>query len=90
MPTSRLRPPRCLVVCLGTLCLASAVGSAQSIERPPLPALHHVGLNSLDPERAIDWYLRLWPSARRTVADGRPAVQGEVLLIFHKVAASPA
>lgn len=89
MPTSPPRPLRFLSLCAGTLCLASAVAVAQSIERPPLPALHHVGLNSLDPERAIDWYLRLWPSARRTVADGRPAVKGEMLLIFHSVATPP-
>ena len=23
------------------------------------PRLHHVGLNSVDPEKAIEWYLRL-------------------------------
>ncbi len=50
-----------------------------------LPVLHHVGLNSVDPERAMAWYLALWPSARRTEVAGVPSVQAEMLLMFHRV-----
>ncbi|MCC6930305.1 MAG: VOC family protein [Gemmatimonadaceae bacterium] len=65
--------------------LAGAPASAQS-PSPSLPTLHHVGLNSVDPERAIAWYLALWPSARRTEVAGVPSVQAEMLLMFHRIA----
>lgn len=57
---------------------------------PALPTLHHVGLNSVDPERAIAWYRRLWPTATRTEVAGQPGVQGEMLLLFHRVERPPA
>jgi hypothetical protein len=49
------------------------------------PQLHHVGLNSVDPERAIEWYLKVWPSAKRTTVAGFPAVAADMLLLFTKV-----
>src|SRR3954467_598885 len=54
------------------------------------PRLHHVGLNSVDPERAIAWYLKLWPSAIRTTIAGFPAVESDMLLLFNKVDRPPA
>lgn len=65
--------------------LASHAASAQST-----PRLHHVGLNSVDPEAAIAGYLKLWPSATRTTIAGFPAVQGEMALLFNKVDRPPA
>jgi hypothetical protein len=29
-------------------------------DRLPVPKLHHVGLNSVDPDAAIAWHLKLW------------------------------
>ena len=55
-----------------------------------LPRLHHVGLNSIDPEKAIAWYLALWPTATRTTVAGYPAVQADMLLLFNKVDRPPA
>jgi len=53
--------PRGLVL---AMCVAASSATAQ------MPALHHVGLSSVDPDRAMAWYLALWPSATRTtVAD---------------------
>ena len=54
-----------------------------------MPQLHHVGLNSVDPERAIEWYLRVWPSAKRTEIAGQPAVAADMLLLFNKVDKPP-
>ena len=59
--------------------------TAQAPARPSMPRLHHVGLNSVDPDRAIEWYLRLWPSAKRSRMAGYPAVEAEMLLLFNKV-----
>jgi catechol 2,3-dioxygenase-like lactoylglutathione lyase family enzyme len=62
---------------------------SQPPSRPAMPHLHHVGLNSTDPDRAIAWYLKVWPAARRTVVAGQPAVEAEMLLLFNKVAKLP-
>jgi catechol 2,3-dioxygenase-like lactoylglutathione lyase family enzyme len=51
--------------------------------------LHHVGLNSIDPDRAIEWYLRAWPAASRTTVAGFPAVKADMLLLFNKVDRPP-
>lgn len=74
-----------LVALLGTGSVPLAAQRAQ----PQPPPLHHVGLNSIDPEGAIAWYRRLWPSAVRTEVAGEPGVQGEMLLLFHKVDTPP-
>ena len=69
--------------------IALASAGAQSAPSTAMPALHHVGLNSVDPESAIAWYLRLWPTAKRTVVAGRPAIQADMLLLFEKVEHPP-
>ena len=63
---------------------------AQPTTRPSSsPVLHHVGLNSVDPDRAIAWYLAVWPTAKRTTVAGFPAVEAEMLLVFNKVDRPP-
>jgi len=74
---------------LTALAALASVRPTHAQQSDKLPALHHVGLNSVDPERAVAWYLKLWPAARRAEVDGRPAVQGEMLLIFDRVAQPP-
>ncbi len=53
------------------------------------PNLHHVHLNSVDPEAAIAWYLAIWPSASRTVVAGKPAVAADMFLLFDRVDSPP-
>jgi catechol 2,3-dioxygenase-like lactoylglutathione lyase family enzyme len=65
-------------------------GRGQSPGRASMPQLHHVGLNSVDPARAIEWYLRVWPTARRTQVAGLPGVEADMLLLFTKVDRPPA
>jgi catechol 2,3-dioxygenase-like lactoylglutathione lyase family enzyme len=62
---------------------------AQTDTRAAMPHLHHVGLNSTEPDRSIDWYLRVWPAAKRTQVARFPAVEGEMLLLFNKVDRPP-
>ena len=78
--------------------LLSACGAAEEsgrsaqvpASRPDdVPALHHAGLNSVDPEEAIDWYLALWPSAERSEFAGRPAIASEMYLVFNEVNEPP-
>ena len=63
---------------------------AQQSSTASMPQLHHVGLNSVDPEKAIAWYLEIWPTARRTEVAGFPGVQADMLLLFQKVDRPPA
>ena len=71
------------------LCSAAPITLAQT-STPAGPRLHHVGLNSVDPEKAIAWYLKVWPSATRTTVAGYPAVQSDMLVLFNKVDRPPA
>ena len=96
---SALRQPRGLAVA-GMALLAgigfSACAPAQEsaapqgrtgVESPvlPLPALHHVGMNVVDPQASIDWYGRLWPNGRATTVADMPAFEADMLLIFNQV-----
>lgn len=75
---------------LALVWLAQAIPASAQSRKAELPRLHHVGLNSVDPERAIEWYLKIWPGAERTVVAGQPAVDGEgMLLLFNKVDRPP-
>ena len=84
-----LRVPCRLVVALGLIGGVGRVAAAQADARAAMPQLHHVGLNSVDPDRAIAWYLRVWPSARRTQVAGYPAVESDMLLLFNRVDKAP-
>ena len=74
---------RAILQVVGFIALQSRLALSQDTH--PVPRLHHVGLNSVDPEKAIAWYLALWPSATRTTVAGYPAVQADMLLLFNKV-----
>ena len=73
------------------LALSTIAGDArgQTTRNPSMPQLHHVGLNSVDPARAIDWYLKVWPAAKRTQVAGFPGVEADMLVLFNKVSRPP-
>jgi catechol 2,3-dioxygenase-like lactoylglutathione lyase family enzyme len=50
-----------------------------------MPNLHHVHVNSVDPERALDWYAGLWPSGQKTTVAGFPAFQAEMAILYTRV-----
>ena len=62
---------------------------AQDGSDAPAIELHHAHLNSVDPEAAIAWYLRVWPAGVAGTMDGRPAFLAEMPLIFEEVDAPP-
>jgi catechol 2,3-dioxygenase-like lactoylglutathione lyase family enzyme len=56
------------------------------------PGFHHLHLNSVDPDAAIDWYVRQFASCSRGEWGGFPALlsPNNVMLLFTRVATPPA
>lgn len=57
----------------------------------PAPGFHHLHLNSVDPDAAIAFYTRQFPSTRAGTWAGLPALlsPNNAMLLFSKVAAPP-
>src|SRR5579871_3059312 len=55
------------------------------------PRFHHLHLNSVDPESAIDFYVRQFSTTSRTTWGGLPALASpnDVLILFSQVASPP-
>jgi catechol 2,3-dioxygenase-like lactoylglutathione lyase family enzyme len=58
----------------------------------PTPKFHHLHLNSIDPDAAIDFYTRQFPSTTKGNWGGFPALRSpnDVMVLFTKVTAPPA
>lgn len=56
------------------------------------PGFHHLHLNSINPEAAIDFYIKAFPSTSKETFAGQPALRSpnNVLVLFNKVATPPA
>jgi catechol 2,3-dioxygenase-like lactoylglutathione lyase family enzyme len=71
---------------LSLLILAASI-RAQDL---PVPGFHHLHLNSANPEAAIDFYTKQFPSTSKTTFAGQPALKtGKVYVLFTKVSAPP-
>jgi catechol 2,3-dioxygenase-like lactoylglutathione lyase family enzyme len=57
----------------------------------PTPAFHHLHLNSINPDAAIDFYTRQFPSTSRATFAGQPALKSptDVWVLFTKVDTPP-
>jgi hypothetical protein len=58
----------------------------------PTPGFHHLHLNSVDPDAAIDFYARQFPTSSKASWGGLPALKAHtnVLILFTKVVTAPA
>jgi len=58
----------------------------------PPPGFHHLHLNSTNPEKAIDWYVKAFPVNSKVTWGGMPALKAptSVLILFTKVDQPPA
>ncbi len=64
---------------------------AQDTEKLPTPGFHHLHLNSTNPDAAIDFYVKNFPSTSRSTWGGMPALKaGKVYVLFTKVSKPPA
>ena len=55
------------------------------------PGFHHLHLNSVDPDAAIDWYVRQFPTCTKGEWAGIPALlsPNNVMVLFTKVDRAP-
>src|SRR5258708_37700490 len=78
---------------LTILALAAALPAVQAAGAQTLaaPGFHHLHLNSCDPEAAIAFYTKQFPSTAPTSWGGLSALQSptNVLILFTKVATAP-
>ncbi|PYM75539.1 MAG: hypothetical protein DME10_03995 [Candidatus Rokuibacteriota bacterium] len=58
----------------------------------PAPGFHHLHLNSVDPDAAIEFYRRQFPASAKASWGGLPALTApnDVLVLFTRVATAPA
>ena len=56
------------------LVLLLATGPAWAQTALPPPSFHHLMLNTVDPEAAIAFYTKAFPSTKRTTWAGYPAI----------------
>jgi catechol 2,3-dioxygenase-like lactoylglutathione lyase family enzyme len=58
----------------------------------PAPGFHHLHLNSVDPDAAVDFYTRQFPTTRKANWGGLTALASpnNVLVLFTRVASAPA
>jgi catechol 2,3-dioxygenase-like lactoylglutathione lyase family enzyme len=58
----------------------------------PTPGFHHLHLNAVDPDAAIDFYTRQFPTSVKTTWGGLPALKAptNVLILFTQVGTPPA
>src|SRR5581483_6075194 len=81
--------PMRLAIAVFAAILAPAAAFAQT--ELPAPGFPHLHLNSTDPEAAIAFYVKQFPSSQKTTFDGQPALKiNKVLVLFNKVATQPA
>ena len=76
----------------GAIGLGAAVAGGQAPAPLPPPAFHHLHLNSVNPEAAIDFYTRAFPTTAKATFAGAPALKSptDVWILFTKVATPPA
>jgi catechol 2,3-dioxygenase-like lactoylglutathione lyase family enzyme len=89
MNARMLLAPAILTAMFAPLNLHQAIGQSSML---PAPGFHHLHLNSLDPEAAIDFYTKQFTSTSKVSWGGFPALKSpnNVLVLFSKVAQAPA
>ena len=58
--------------------------------RPPAPTFHHIHINSVDPQRSLEWYSTYWPQGTNTTYAGSPAFYDDIYLLYTQVDAQAA
>ena len=87
------------VVVLTTVvgCSGEGVTNGAAVERAgarvaalPRPAFHHIHINSVDPDRTLDWWSTFWPAGEPTTFAGLPAFAADgIYLLYTQVDDDP-
>jgi catechol 2,3-dioxygenase-like lactoylglutathione lyase family enzyme len=73
-----------------TFAPVSKTQTKRSADALPAPGFHHLHLNSMDPDAAIEFYMRQFPSTTKATVAGFPALKaGKVYVLFTRVSAPP-
>jgi predicted enzyme related to lactoylglutathione lyase len=68
-----------------------ALASAIFAQELPAPGFHHLHLNATDPDAAIAFYMKQFPTTSKSSFAGLPTLKaGKVLVLFNKVSTQPA
>jgi catechol 2,3-dioxygenase-like lactoylglutathione lyase family enzyme len=83
---------RCAVTIGALAIVVGAHVDAAESQPLPTPAFHHLHLNSMNPDAAIEFYARLFPSTSKTMFAGQPALESatDMLVLFTRVDVPPA
>ena len=69
---------------------APDAGTSPAPAALPLPSFHHIHVNSVDPQRALDWWSTLWPAGERTTVAGMPAFAADGVYLLYTQVDAPA
>ena len=94
-PAPWLLPAALLAACGGgppaaDLPPAAETGTGPAPAALPLPGFHHIHVNSVDPQRALDWWSALWPAGEQTTVAGMPAFAADGAYLLYTRVAAPA
>ena len=88
-----MRMPWVLALAAALACAGPPAGSEPSAEDSndsggaavelPAPSFHHIHVNSVDPERALDWWSTFWPAGERTTVAGMPAFAADGIYLLY-------
>jgi catechol 2,3-dioxygenase-like lactoylglutathione lyase family enzyme len=89
MTTKAIMLAACLAIGFAWRGEVPAHGQADAL---PVPGFHHLHLNATNPELAIAFYVKEFPSTSKTTWGGQPALKSpnNVLVLFDKVDMPPA
>ncbi len=73
-----------------SLTIFLCAGATAQTTLPP-PHFHHLALNSVDPDAAIAFYVKEFPSTSRTTWQGLPALASptRMMIVFNRVSSPP-
>ena len=90
-PVTKSKMPLAAVAAAAAIMLAVQPRLAGQNAMLPPPGFHHLRLNSVDPDAAVAFYTRQFPSTAKATWSGFAALKSpnNVMLVFNKVATAP-
>jgi catechol 2,3-dioxygenase-like lactoylglutathione lyase family enzyme len=76
------------VLVIGTYGLSLGQAQSSPVSPLPQPKFHHIHINSVDPDKSLEWYAQYWPKGKKITFAGFPAFTDNegFYLLYTKVA----